>query len=111
MNTITQQPVVYISGKMTGEPEFGKPAFEEAERKLTALGYRVLNPAWMPDGMSYEDYMRNGINLVFSADIIVLLPNWKKSKGAVAECALAYCLDKKCIELDEIIELKEQMEA
>lgn len=109
MNT-SKQPVVYISGKMTGEPEFGKPAFIEAEKKLLALGYRVLNPAWMPADMSYEDYMRNGINLVFSADIIVLLPNWRKSKGAIAECALADCLNKECIEYAELINLN-KMEA
>ena len=36
---------VYISGKMTGCPDLNRPAFDAAEKRLTAQGHFVINPA------------------------------------------------------------------
>ena len=35
---------VYISGKMTGRPDLNRPAFDAAEKRLTAQGHFVINP-------------------------------------------------------------------
>lgn len=35
---------VYISGKMTGCPDHNRPAFDAAEKRLTAQGHFVINP-------------------------------------------------------------------
>ena len=35
---------IYISGRMTGHPDLNRPAFEAAERRLTAGGLFVINP-------------------------------------------------------------------
>ena len=35
---------VYISGRMTGYPDLNRPAFDAAEKRLTARGHFVINP-------------------------------------------------------------------
>ena len=35
---------VYISGKMTGCPDLNRPAFNAAEKRITAKGHFVINP-------------------------------------------------------------------
>jgi len=35
---------IYISGKMTGCPDLNRPAFDAAEKRLTAQGHFVINP-------------------------------------------------------------------
>ena len=35
---------IYISGPMTNHPDFNRPAFDAAEKRLTAQGYFVINP-------------------------------------------------------------------
>ena len=95
MNQITVKQVVYLSGKMTGLPDFGREIFNAAQKRLEAHGYRVLNPAWMPLGMEYEQYMRVDFALLDVCDVIALLPNWEDSQGAQAELAYAQNLNKE----------------
>ena len=35
---------LYLSGPMTGCPDLNRPAFDAAEKRLTALGHFVINP-------------------------------------------------------------------
>ena len=35
---------IYISGRMTGYPNHNRPAFDAAEKRLTAQGHFVINP-------------------------------------------------------------------
>ena len=35
---------IYCSGPMTGHPDHNRPAFDAAERRLTAQGHFVINP-------------------------------------------------------------------
>ena len=35
---------VYCSGPMTGKPDLNRPAFDAAEKRLTAQGHFVINP-------------------------------------------------------------------
>ena len=39
---------IYISGPMTGIPNFNRSAFKEAEIVLTAMGHEVFNPGNNP---------------------------------------------------------------
>ena len=48
---------VYISGKITGDPDY-RGKFSTAESRLKAAGHIVLNPANSPAGMRPADYMR-----------------------------------------------------
>lgn len=80
--------IVYISGKITGEDNYIKK-FAKAEKKLTDLGYTVLNPTWIKVELSYEQYMRIDVAMLIEADAICMLDNYEDSKGALWELKLA----------------------
>lgn len=79
---------VYISGPMTGKPNFNKQAFTEAEHYLKSLGYDVVNPHNYPVN-KYEVCMKRDIALLINCDAIYLLEGWSKSRGAKTEYAVA----------------------
>jgi len=86
---------LYIAGPMTGLKDFNRSAFNDAEKKLRAAGYEVLNPARQPDGLDRREYMRRGVADVLEADGIATLWDWVNSKGAFAEVALAEAVGVK----------------
>ena len=85
---------IYISGPMTGLPEFNFPAFHAAAKRLRADGNEVRNPAEVGEepGLQWEDYMRKDLRLLCDCDAIYLLPGWEKSKGAHLELHIAHRL-------------------
>lgn len=110
---------IYVAGKMRGLPYFGYQAFNEATEKLRSEGHEVFNPVesaeaiYGPDiytGNPEGDEALAGIDgrLVFGKDLefvcghaeaVALLPNWKDSKGAIAEKAVAVALGLEVIYL------------
>lgn len=77
--------IIYIAGPMTGLPDFNHPAFFRAALKIAANGHRVLNPAFLPVGLTQHQYMDICQAMVRSADAIFLLNGWENSRGALAE--------------------------
>jgi hypothetical protein len=100
--------LVYICGPMTGIKEHNIPAFNDAEKSLRALGYKVLNPAIheAPDSdkATWEWYMRSSIRMVTRADGIALLSGWGKSKGAILEYQIGHGLGMKVQRLEQWLE-------
>lgn len=86
---------IYISGAITGTDDFME-RFQKAEEKLKEAGHMVYNPAransYMPDGTSYEEYMKVSFCLLDLADTIYMLEGWENSKGARRE--LEYAKEK-----------------
>ena len=82
--------ILYLSGPITGVEDY-KARFKHAQVTLTMAGKQtVLNPAVMPEGLkAYDDYMRIDLAMLEAADGIVMLPGWKKSKGAKIELKAA----------------------
>lgn len=82
---------VYISGPMTGLPEFNKPAFDEAERFLRRIGYEPVNPANIhpPERQKHSDFMREDLKALLDCDSIYMLDGWQKSPGARIEMEVA----------------------
>lgn len=79
----------YIAGKITGDPTY-KRKFRDAENRLYADGYdSVISPAVLPEGMSSADYMRICFAMIDIADVVVFLPDYTESRGALVE--YAYC--------------------
>lgn len=95
----------YIAGKMTGLPEFNRPAFNRAAEQLRALGYHVENPAEIPPipGDPWAAYMRQALAMMLRCDVIVLLPGWEDSRGATIEQRLAVDLGIPVVQLPEFI--------
>jgi len=90
--------IVYISGPMTGIPNFNYPAFGAAEARLRAAGFEVRNPV---DSEKFNDtgapqswdwYMRHALRMVLESDAVGTLPGWSKSRGATLEINVAEAL-------------------
>jgi hypothetical protein len=86
---------IYLSGPMTGLPDYNYPAFHEAAKQLRAAGHEVYNPAeYAYDGplddfpirQAFAEYARY---ITTEADAIALLSGWEWSHGAQAEYSLA----------------------
>ena len=85
---------LYISGPMTGIPEFNYPAFHEAKAALEARGYDVISPADLAivESMEWIDYILLDIDSVFSVEGVATLDGFQASKGARIEVRIAQCL-------------------
>lgn len=80
---------IYISGPMTGIKNVNREAFNAAQAMLNKKGFVVLNPAVLPAGLTYEEYMRIDIAMLGVCSAIYMLAGHLKSKGATAELAYA----------------------
>jgi len=90
--------VVYLSGPMSGLPNFNREAFFEAEKKLMKMGAIVINPAILPKGMEYKWYMDMAYDGIKVCDVFSQLENWRDSLGAIQERCWAYELEKRVVE-------------
>lgn len=83
---------IYISGPISGKPDYNRAVFNAMAAKLTAEGYTVYNPAQYPFEGAFP--LRTAFSafcrwICEEADAIYLLPGWHFSEGAIAEWALA----------------------
>ena len=92
----------FISGPITKRMARYQYDFADAQMTLEFLGYKVLNPAWLPKGLKDEDYQRIDDAMLQTADVVVLLKGWERSKGARREARLAEQLGKKLIEYEQM---------
>lgn len=77
--------IIYLAGKMSGLPDYGRAQFKKAEEALSSMGNIVLNPACLPIGLKEHSYMPIGLAMLNEADAIFLIKGWEKSKGAKLE--------------------------
>lgn len=83
---------LYLSGPMTGLPDYGYPIFHAAAERLRALGHEVENPAEHFKGrqdLPRKVYLKRDIGEVLKAEAVAVLPGWQGSKGACLEVAVA----------------------
>ena len=91
---------LYLAGPMRGYPEFNFPAFHAAAKLLREAGYEVFSPAEKglekhaeanPESLAFRRavFKLDTEWICDHADGVALLPEWLKSKGAIAEDALA----------------------
>ena len=87
---------IYIAGKISGLSNY-RELFEEAELYLLTKGYKVMNPAVLGEGFTYETYMPICLAMLQACDEIYMLENWSVSQGATIERNLAIQLGIKQI--------------
>lgn len=90
-----RQATLYLAGPMSGQPDFNRPAFDLAARRLRGAGFAVLSPAEAPEpgpAPEWLDWMRGSLRLLLDADGLALLPGWWDSRGATVERDLARSL-------------------
>ncbi len=96
---------IYLSGPMTGLPEFNYPAFAKAAYELRHDGHFVYNPQeYAYDGPLDKFPLREAFAeycdfICEEADALYILPNWEESKGVKAEKSLAECLGLEIVYL------------
>lgn len=84
--------VVYLSGPMTGLPEYNYPLFNRVAKELRDTGVTVCNPAEFFGGKgdrTREEYMRESVRRLIACDHVLTLPDWDKSAGAILEIEIA----------------------
>ena len=79
---------VFISGPMTGCPNYNKEEFDKAEKLLKDAGFSVFNPARLD--LSGTDWSDRDISVIDLAalsrcDYIYQLSGWENSTGACSE--------------------------
>ncbi len=92
----------FISGPITKRMARYQYDFADAQMVLEFLGYKVLNPAWLPKGLKIEDYVKIDNAMLECSDVIVLLPGWENSEGSRKEVELAMQLGKQIIKYEVI---------
>jgi nucleoside 2-deoxyribosyltransferase len=84
---------VYISGPMTGLPNFNRKAFAEAEEWCRKQGMSPFNPGWLKfeedTAFAYDEILQIDIAALSLCDMILLLPGYEASNGARVELELA----------------------
>ena len=95
---------IYISGPMTGLPDYNRAVFNAAAEILRGHGHEVLSPAELPAPpcKSWEGYMRMAVAQLVSCEMVVMLPGWGSSKGAHIEHCLAHDLGLQVILISEL---------
>jgi hypothetical protein len=85
---------IYLSGPMTGLPDFNRPAFNAMAKLFIERGYDVVNPVdnGLTDSAKWEEHMRAAIKALMDCTHIVMLPGYEKSRGAMLEMHIARAL-------------------
>ena len=94
---------VFLSGPISTRLETYKAEFDNAARIVSEAGHLPLNPATLPLGMENRDYMRISLAMLDSADLLLQLPDWGQSAGAVAERAFALKIGIERLTLEDFI--------
>lgn len=90
---------IYLAGKITGlDEDVAFRLFESAEAFIVAKGHTPLNPMKLVDQeemREYECLLLDALEIVLvSAEALYMLANWRDSKGARIEHAIAEILGK-----------------
>lgn len=97
---------IYLSGPMTGIPEFNHPAFNATTSALREKGFDVINPAEVnPDlSMSWENCIRKDIKALLDCDAIALMPGWESSRGVHLELHIAHRVGIEILFVSHLLE-------
>lgn len=95
---------IYISGPITGNQN-ARQIFARAEHMLQRAGFKdIINPEAVLRRLSltHLQYLHICKSLVEVANIMLLLPGWRKSTGACIEFGIALSKGLDIYELDDL---------
>lgn len=95
--------VVYLAGKITGDPNWIKK-LKAAEEKLRAAGYIVLSPTVHPAGLPYQSYIIMDRAMLDVSDIVCFMADWVDSNGAHGEYGRAVAKGKQIMYYEDMAE-------
>lgn len=122
---------VYVAGPMRGKPYFNFPAFDTASAELREAGFDPVSPAEMDRDVGFdpetfaEDFdwhdlgacefdlhlaIDRDVAALKKCDAIYLLRGWEKSRGSLAEKAMAEWLDLAVMYQQPVDVLEEALE-
>lgn len=87
---------LYLSGKMTGKPNFNYARFNYVAHDLRGFNLRIFNPAESFNGVSSLErtyYLRHDVKKVAESGAILMLDDWTDSAGARLEFYIAHELE------------------
>jgi hypothetical protein len=95
----------YLSGAITSQSNF-KEYFAKYEAKLRSKGVTdIFNPAattW-PKDVKWEACLKYDLKFLVDCDCVVLLPNWRLSRGVQLETHVAEALGIRIVEFNDLI--------
>ncbi len=90
---------IYLSGPMRSQPDMGRAAFALAAQALRGQGHQVYVPTEQPGALDARegDAVRAALAdnlewLCLRAEGVVVLPEWRGSRGTKAEVTAALAL-------------------
>lgn len=90
---IEKNQIVYLSGPMTGLPDYNREAFNMRAESFRAQGYIVNNPADISvrhgTDKSYEFYLRRSLRMLLDSDVMYIFGDITESKGVETELEVA----------------------
>lgn len=94
---------IYLSGPMSGIPDFNFPAFNAEASRLRDLGYEVVNPAEINTADTpYNECLRNDVKALMDCDTIAMLDGWMNSNGAHLEMHMAHRVGMRIVNAKDI---------
>lgn len=79
---------IYIAGPITGRPNYFAE-FAAVAAELSSKGNIVFNPATLPEGLSWSQYMPICFAMMDACNTAYFLRGWERSKGARLEFSRA----------------------
>jgi len=78
--------IAYIAGQID---YVNSADFYCKEAELKAVGYGVINPAMLPEGLTHRQYKSICVPMLLCCDEIHMLDGWERSASATTEYRLA----------------------
>lgn len=101
--------VIYLSGPMTGIPEYNHPAFDRAMKNLQLRGRVVKSPHTVQPtikahaDMIWSDWLKlDLVILLTECNAIAMLDGWERSHGARLELYNAIALGYRIYKYEEL---------
>lgn len=91
--------LIYISGPISGIPDYNKQPFELAKNILVDAGFKVVSPLdCIPEKANplYVDHIKADIIGMLQCEAIAFLPGWLDSPGSKTELTIAKSLNMQC---------------